>query len=169
MSSPSDHMPIPQQPHPENRGRVVAVRGSVVDVAFNEHDLPDIHEALEIRWDLPGRLAAEVQQHLDPGTVRAVALGGTAGLKRGTPVNRTHAPITVPVGEAVLGRLVDQGNTVLVIEHNLDVIKTADHLIDLGPEGGSRGGEVVACGSPEEVARVSASYTGRYLRPYLKP
>jgi excinuclease ABC subunit A len=68
----------------------------------------------------------------------------------------------------VLQRLVDQGNTVLIIEHNLDVIKTADHLIDLGPEGGSRGGEIVATGTPEEVARVSRSYTGQYLRRYLK-
>jgi excinuclease ABC subunit A len=67
----------------------------------------------------------------------------------------------------VLQRLVETGNTVLVIEHNLDVIKTADHIIDLGPEGGSRGGRIVATGTPEEVARVSASHTGRYLRPYL--
>ncbi|WP_298036723.1 excinuclease ABC subunit UvrA [uncultured Desulfuromonas sp.] len=67
----------------------------------------------------------------------------------------------------VLHRLVEAGNTVVVIEHNLDVIKTADHLIDLGPEGGSRGGEIVACGTPEDVARCSASHTGRYLRPYL--
>ncbi len=67
----------------------------------------------------------------------------------------------------VLQRLVEAGNTVLVIEHNLDVIKTADHIIDLGPEGGSRGGEIVAAGTPEEVARISASHTGRYLRPYL--
>lgn len=67
----------------------------------------------------------------------------------------------------VLSRLVDQGNTVVVIEHNLDVIKTADHVIDLGPEGGSRGGEIVVTGTPEEIARCSASYTGRYLRPYL--
>jgi excinuclease ABC subunit A len=67
----------------------------------------------------------------------------------------------------VLHRLVDAGNTVVVIEHNLDVIKTADHIIDLGPEGGSRGGEIVVCGTPEDVARCSASYTGRYLRPYL--
>jgi excinuclease ABC subunit A len=63
----------------------------------------------------------------------------------------------------VLGRLVDAGNTVVVIEHNLDVIKTADHLIDLGPEGGEGGGEVVATGTPEEVAAVEASYTGRFL------
>jgi len=68
----------------------------------------------------------------------------------------------------VLHRLVETGNTVVIIEHNLDVIKTADHLIDLGPEGGSRGGEVVAVGTPEEVARSSRSHTGRYLRAYLE-
>ena len=67
----------------------------------------------------------------------------------------------------VLQRLVESGNTVVIIEHNLDVIKTADHLIDLGPEGGSRGGEVVAVGTPEDVARSSQSHTGRYLRAYL--
>ena len=67
----------------------------------------------------------------------------------------------------VLSRLVDQGNTVLVIEHNLDVIKTADWLIDLGPEGGSGGGAVVAEGSPEEVAAAAGSHTGRFLRPLL--
>ena len=64
----------------------------------------------------------------------------------------------------VLSRLVDQGNTVLIIEHNLDVIKTADWLIDLGPEGGSGGGLVVAEGSPEDVAGIDASHTGRFLR-----
>ena len=68
----------------------------------------------------------------------------------------------------VLARLVDQGNTVLVIEHNLDVIKTADWLIDLGPEGGDRGGEIVAEGTPELVARQKASHTGRFLAPLLK-
>ena len=67
----------------------------------------------------------------------------------------------------VLSRLVDQGNTVLVIEHNLDVIKTADWLIDLGPEGGSGGGQVIAEGAPEVVAKVKASHTGRYLAPLL--
>jgi excinuclease ABC subunit A len=64
----------------------------------------------------------------------------------------------------VLGRLVEAGNTVLVIEHNLDVIKSADWLIDLGPEGGEAGGEIVAAGTPEEVAAEPASYTGRFLR-----
>jgi len=67
----------------------------------------------------------------------------------------------------VLHRLVDAGNTVVVIEHNLDVIKTADHIIDLGPEGGDRGGQIVACGRPEEVARVKESYTGQFLSKLL--
>ena len=67
----------------------------------------------------------------------------------------------------VLQRLVDAGNTVLVIEHNLDVIKTADYIIDLGPEGGDGGGTVVASGTPEEVAAAEESYTGQYLKPYL--
>jgi excinuclease ABC subunit A len=67
----------------------------------------------------------------------------------------------------VLARLVDSGNTVLVIEHNLDVIKSADWVIDLGPEGGSGGGLVIAEGSPEDVAKVKGSHTGRYLAPIL--
>jgi excinuclease ABC subunit A len=66
-----------------------------------------------------------------------------------------------------LQQLVDAGNTVLVIEHNLDVIKTADHIIDLGPEGGDEGGYVVASGTPEEVAQVKESYTGQYLKRYF--
>jgi excinuclease ABC subunit A len=69
----------------------------------------------------------------------------------------------------VLGRLVDAGNSVVVIEHNLDVIKTADRLIDLGPEGGEEGGEVVATGTPEEVAAIPGSYTGRFLAGLLEP
>ncbi len=67
----------------------------------------------------------------------------------------------------VLGRLVERGNTVIVIEHNLDVIKTADWLIDLGPEGGDAGGEIVAEGTPEEVAGNEESYTGQFLRKVL--
>jgi len=66
-----------------------------------------------------------------------------------------------------LSRLVDKGNTVVIIEHNLDIIKVADHVIDLGPEGGDRGGEIVAEGTPEDLARVAESYTGRYLREHL--
>ncbi|MGG3642816.1 excinuclease ABC subunit UvrA [Bacillus gobiensis] len=68
----------------------------------------------------------------------------------------------------VLQRLVDNGDTVLVIEHNLDVIKAADHLIDLGPEGGSGGGQIIAVGSPEEIIKSNESYTGRYLKPVLE-
>ncbi|MBQ8548937.1 MAG: hypothetical protein IJ427_10625, partial [Lachnospiraceae bacterium] len=60
------------------------------------------------------------------------------------------------------------GNTVLVIEHNLDVVKVADYLIDLGPEGGDGGGTLVASGTPEQVAQVPESYTGHYLKPYLE-
>ena len=68
----------------------------------------------------------------------------------------------------VLHTLVDQGNTVVVIEHNLEVIKTADWIIDMGPEGGAKGGKVVAIGTPEDVAKVKNSYTGFYLKPYLE-
>ncbi|MBX6424820.1 MAG: hypothetical protein IRZ09_02690, partial [Variibacter sp.] len=67
----------------------------------------------------------------------------------------------------VLHKLVDQGNTVVVIEHNLEVIKTADWIIDLGPEGGDGGGEIVAAGPPEEIVKVARSYTGQFLRDVL--
>ena len=68
----------------------------------------------------------------------------------------------------VLHRLRDAGNTMVVIEHNLDVIKTADYLVDLGPEGGSGGGQIIAQGTPEEVAESSVSHTGRFLKPMLQ-
>ena len=68
----------------------------------------------------------------------------------------------------VLHALVEQGNTVIVIEHNLEVIKTADWIIDLGPEGGEEGGRVVAAGTPEMICKTPESYTGFYLKPYLK-
>ena len=67
----------------------------------------------------------------------------------------------------ILRRLSESGNTVIVIEHNLDVIKTADYIIDMGPEGGDGGGTVVAAGTPEKVAAVENSWTGRYLKKYL--
>jgi len=67
----------------------------------------------------------------------------------------------------VLHRLRDHGNTIIVIEHNLDVIKTADWVIDLGPEGGHRGGEILTCGTPEQIIACAASHTGRYLAPLL--
>ena len=68
----------------------------------------------------------------------------------------------------MLDRLAENGNTVIVIEHNLDVIKCADYIIDIGPEGGDRGGTVIAEGTPEEVSKVKESYTGHYIRQYLK-
>ena len=68
----------------------------------------------------------------------------------------------------VLQRIVDNGDTVVVIEHNLDVIKSADYLIDLGPEGGDEGGEIVATGTPEQVAACEQSHTGRYLKRLLE-
>jgi len=67
----------------------------------------------------------------------------------------------------VLQRLVDKGNTILVIEHNIDVIKSADWVIDLGPEGGDKGGQIVAEGTPEQIASVAKSYTGKYLKKIL--
>jgi excinuclease ABC subunit A len=69
---------------------------------------------------------------------------------------------------AVLHRLRDNGNTIVVIEHNLDVIKTADWVIDLGPEGGEGGGEIIASGTPEQVAKIKRSYTGQFLKKYLR-
>ena len=68
----------------------------------------------------------------------------------------------------VLNELVESGNTMVIIEHNLDVIKTADYIIDIGPEGGDGGGEIVAVGTPEQVAKVKGSWTGRYLKPMLE-
>ena len=68
----------------------------------------------------------------------------------------------------VLHKLVDKGNTMVVIEHNLDVIKTADYLIDIGPEGGDKGGQIIATGSPEDVVKIKDSYTGQFLKPLLE-
>ena len=67
----------------------------------------------------------------------------------------------------ILQRLVDTGNTIIVIEHNLDLIKTCDHIIDLGPEGGDNGGEVVAIGTPEQIRKNERSYTGKFLKKYI--
>jgi len=68
---------------------------------------------------------------------------------------------------SVLNKLVDKGNTIVVIEHNLDVVKNADYIIDLGPEGGDKGGELIACGTPEEVVKLKRGYTAEYLVKYL--
>jgi F-type H+-transporting ATPase subunit beta len=89
------------------KGRVVAVHGSVIDIAFSAGALPPINDAVAIEWDVGAPLVAEVQQHLGAERVRAVALENAAGLKRGTPVRPMGAPVQAPVGEAVLGRLLN--------------------------------------------------------------
>ena len=68
----------------------------------------------------------------------------------------------------ILQRLVDTGNTIIVIEHNLDLIKTCDHIIDLGPEGGDKGGQVIALGTPEQIVKNEKSYTGKFLKKYIE-
>jgi excinuclease ABC subunit A len=68
----------------------------------------------------------------------------------------------------VLHRLVDEGNSVVIIEHNLDIVKVADYIIDLGPEGGARGGEIIVTGTPEQVAQHPTSHTGQFLKPVLE-
>ncbi|TSD90630.1 F0F1 ATP synthase subunit beta [Mycobacterium sp. KBS0706] len=94
-------------PSPPPSGKVLAVRGAVLDVAFDGAELPRLDEALIVEWDQPEPLMLEVQAHLDERTVRAVALQATAGLRRGAAVRPTGGPIAVPVGDAVLGRLLD--------------------------------------------------------------
>ena len=93
-------------------GTVVSVRGAVVDVSFGNAMLPPINSALVVEWDRPEPLVLEVHSHADPATVRGIALQATAGLARGTPVRATGSPISVPVGDAVLGRLIDVVGTV---------------------------------------------------------
>ena len=104
------------------------------------------------------KLASELSQALDGAGRCTYSTSRPPGC-----ISRTSANCS-----GVLDRLVEQGNTVIVIEHNLDVIKTADWLIDLGPEGGDGGGMVVATGTPEEVAKCPDSYTGQFLEPLLK-
>ena len=96
---------------------------------------------------------------------RALALGPEAVLYD-EPTTGLH-PVDIQVLLQCLDQLIDQGGSVIVIEHNLDVIKTADHIIDLGPEGGDKGGEIVSQGTPEEVANDPLSYTGQALHPVL--
>ncbi len=94
-------------PKAKPAGRVHAVRGAVVDVRYDDGALPALNDALLVDWDRPGTLTLEVQSHLDLNTLRAVALQATAGLSRGVAVRSTAAPIMVPVGKAVLGRLLN--------------------------------------------------------------
>jgi excinuclease ABC subunit A len=113
---------------------------------------------------------------LSGGEAQRVKLAGELGkMKRGKhnlyildePTTGLHFADIDRLLES-LSRLVDHGHSVLVIEHNLDVIKTADHVIDLGPEGGHKGGQVIAFGTPEQIASCKSSYTGKFLAPLLK-
>ncbi len=99
--------PQAQSPQAAPAGKVVAAHGSVIDIRFPEGLLPAINDALAIEWDRGAPLIAEVQQHVNAGLVRAVALETTAGLKRGAPVRALGTAVNVPVGEAVLGRLLN--------------------------------------------------------------
>ena len=98
---------VSQSGHTELSGCLTAIHGSVVDVRFSEGALPEVNEGLAIHREGGRRIIAEVQQHLDSVTVRAVALDSTTGLRRGAPVRAMRAPIRVPVGDAVLGRLLN--------------------------------------------------------------
>jgi excinuclease ABC subunit A len=148
-----------------------------------------VDEALEFFWNIP-RIKRKLETLYDVGLgyiklgqpATTLSGGEAQRVKLATELSRRSNGRTLYILDEpttglhfadihrlleVLGRLVDEGDTVLVIEHNLDVIKTADYLIDLGPEGGERGGTVVACGTPEEVAESEASYTGHFLRKVL--
>ena len=153
-------------------------------------NLPKLRRTLEFFAPLP-RIAAKLQTledfglgYLKIGQSSTTLSGGEAQrVKLATELARRSTGKTIYILDEpttglhtydvhklleVLDRLVEGGNTVVVIEHNLDVIKWADHVIDLGPEGGSGGGHVVCTGTPEEVAQCEASYTGRYLKKLLK-
>ena len=149
-----------------------------------------VEEALDFFRDIP-KLARKLQTVYDVGLgyvkvgqpATTLSGGEAQRVKLATEVSKRSTGRTIYILDEpttglhiadvhrlidVLQRLVDGGNTVVVIEHNLDLIKTADHIIDLGPEGGNRGGTIVAQGTPEQVARVEGSYTGQYLRPLLE-
>ena len=149
-----------------------------------------VEEALDFFRDIP-KLARKLQTIYDVGLgyvkvgqpATTLSGGEAQRVKLATELSRRSTGRTIYILDEpttglhiadvhklidVLQRLVDGGNTVVVIEHNLDLIKTADHIIDLGPEGGNRGGTIVAQGTPEQVAQVPESYTGQYLKPLLE-
>ena len=149
-----------------------------------------VEEALDFFRDIP-KLARKLQTIYDVGLgyvkvgqpATTLSGGEAQRVKLATELSRRSTGRTIYILDEpttglhiadvhklidVLQRLVDGGNTVVVIEHNLDLIKTADHIIDLGPEGGNRGGTIVAQGTPEQVAQVPESYTGQYLKPLLQ-
>ncbi|GBL17796.1 uvrABC system protein A [Chloroflexota bacterium] len=165
-----------------------------LQVRFKEHSIADVlglsvDEALELFTAVPiMRRKLETLQAVGLGYVKvgqsATTLSGGEAqrIKLSKELSRRSTGRTMYVLDEpsvglhaadvhrlieVLQKFADQGNSVLIIEHNMDIIKTADHLIDLGPEGGDRGGELLAEGTPEQVARVRTSYTGQYLKKHL--
>ncbi|MBQ5738891.1 MAG: ATP-binding cassette domain-containing protein, partial [Oscillospiraceae bacterium] len=165
-----------------------------LDVHYKGKNISDVlemtvEEALEFFRDLP-KIAGKLETLCDVGlgyirlgqSSTTLSGGEAQRVKLATELSRRATGRTIYILDEpttglhtddvkklldVLQRLTDTGNTVLVIEHNLDVIKCADHIIDLGPEGGSGGGTIVATGTPEEVAAVAGSYTGQYLKKVL--
>ena len=140
-------------------------------------NIPSIHRKIETLYDvgLSYIRLGQPSTELSGGEAQRIKLA-TELSKRGTgktiyildePTTGLHFADVHKLIE-ILRRLSDGGNTVLVIEHNLDVIKTADYIIDIGPEGGDQGGTVIAKGTPEEVAENPASYTGQYVKRYLE-
>jgi len=160
------------------KGRNIA---EVLDMSVEESvgffaNIPKIKRRLETLFDVglgyiklgqpaPTLSGGEAQRVKLASELSRVATGRTFYILDEPTTGLHFADVAKLLG--VLQRLVDSGNTVLVIEHNLDIIKSADHIIDLGPEGGERGGWIVASGTPEEIAANKQSYTGQYLRPHL--
>jgi len=167
----------------------------VLDVTYKDKSIYDvlqltIDEALEFFENQP-QIKSRLQTLVDVGlgyvklgqSATTLSGGEAQRLKLATELTKRDTGNTVYILDEpttglhsydvkklinILQRLVGKGNTVIVIEHNLDVIKTADYIIDMGPEGGDGGGKVIATGTPEEVAKTKGSYTGLYLKKYLK-
>ena len=123
---------------------------------------PRVHQAQPIRPTLSGGEAQRVKLAFE---LSKRSTGKTLYFMD-EPTTGSHFADVKQLME-VIQRLVDAGNSVVMIEHNLDVIKQADWIIDLGPEGGNRGGEIIAAGTPEKMVKVKASYTGKYLKSVL--
>ena len=165
-----------------------------LEIRYRDRSIADVldmrvEEAAEFFENFPAiaRLVGSLQEvglgYITLGQASTTLSGGEAQrIKLATELSRVDTGKTVYILDepttglhfddirkllVVLGRLVDLGNTVLVIEHNLDVIKTADWIIDLGPEGGDGGGQVVATGTPEEIAAIDGNHTGRFLKTVL--
>ena len=126
-----------------------------------------VEEALKFFENIP-KIKQKIQTLYDVG-LGYIKLGQPSTTLSGGEAQRVK--LATELSKRATGktqRLVDTGNTIIVIEHNLDLIKTCDHIIDLGPEGGENGGEVVAVGSPEQICKNERSYTGKFLKKYLE-